>query len=230
MSNAEYDLAIEELISNPDYKIHEDGIIETLITQSGNRSVCGVWRKLGSENKRFLRITYRYKKLLVPRIVYRKFIGTLPVDSIIIHKDGNIKNNHFTNLGLPEQKFNFDFQVCYGCKEQKPLGEFSFKNKKEDKRNLNCKNCHNTYVRNHYQENKETYYKKAKKRQKEVITRNREFIISYLETHPCVDCGETDIQVLEFDHLADKKHNISQMIPGGFALPSYSRRNSEMCS
>jgi hypothetical protein len=28
----------------------------------------------------------------------------------------------------------------------------------------------------------------------------KEFIRKYKETHPCVDCGESDIRVLQFDH------------------------------
>lgn len=42
--------------------------------------------------------------------------------------------------------------------------------------------------------------------------RNRAFIREYLSTHPCVDCGETRWEVLEFDHIKDKKYSISNMI------------------
>lgn len=33
----------------------------------------------------------------------------------------------------------------------------------------------------------------------------REFLISYLMTHPCVDCFESDLTVLDFDHVAGVK-------------------------
>jgi hypothetical protein len=41
-------------------------------------------------------------------------------------------------------------------------------------------------------------------------------IYEYLLTHPCVDCGENDPVVLEFDHVTgEKKYNIADVIRSG---------------
>jgi hypothetical protein len=37
------------------------------------------------------------------------------------------------------------------------------------------------------------------------------------EDSGCVDCGESNHIVLDFDHLRDKKYNISRMIHDGFS-------------
>lgn len=50
-------------------------------------------------------------------------------------------------------------------------------------------------------------------------------MISYLLEHPCVDCGETDITVLEFDHLRDKTKDVSALMKG---TSSWSRIEAEI--
>jgi transcription elongation factor Elf1 len=37
------------------------------------------------------------------------------------------------------------------------------------------------------------------------------------QTSGCVDCGESNHIVLDFDHLSNKKYNVSRMIHDGFS-------------
>lgn len=42
---------------------------------------------------------------------------------------------------------------------------------------------------------------------------NGRLIVEYFRTHPCVDCGEDDPLVLQFDHVSGEKSNsISDMV------------------
>ncbi len=38
------------------------------------------------------------------------------------------------------------------------------------------------------------------------------FLLDFFSENPCVDCGETDPVVLEFDHLGEKDFNIAKGI------------------
>lgn len=50
--------------------------------------------------------------------------------------------------------------------------------------------------------------------------RARLWLKEYLRTHPCVDCGESDLRVLEFDHLdpGNKLSGVSRLACNGASL------------
>ncbi len=109
--------------------------------------------------------------------------------------------------------FNYDnlMKICTRCKEKKIISQFNFKIKNKGIRNSECRNCSRIYIREHYKNNRKYYLEKAKKRNRIIWLRIRQLVWEYLNSHPCVDCGEKDPIVLEFDHIRDKKSNISEL-------------------
>jgi hypothetical protein len=109
---------------------------------------------------------------------------------------------------------------CSRCKIGKTAGSFAWKNKAKGKRYSICKQCHNTYTKDHYKANKASYKKRARSNNEKYKDRNTKFIREYLSTHPCVDCGEDDLIVLEFDHTDHrfKSGNISRLKQNSVSL------------
>lgn len=93
---------------------------------------------------------------------------------------------------------------CTKCNVPKSIDQFA---RRYNKRRASCKQCHNDYLRNiHYVKNKEAYYARSARRRKKMVKIVKKTIFEYLSSHSCVDCGESNPLVLEFDHVRGKKH------------------------
>jgi hypothetical protein len=58
--------------------------------------------------------------------------------------------------------------------------------------------------------------------------RAKAHLLAHLLTHPCIDCGEADPVVLEFDHVRGKSRNLSKLAHDG-AAPSRLDAEIELC-
>lgn len=78
---------------------------------------------------------------------------------------------------------------------------------------LECKDCYNASKQTAYRLSPEKR-EQQKQAQLQLKARNKQFVWDYLRNHPCVDCGETDIVVLEFDHVRGEKYKNVSLIAG----------------
>ncbi len=105
---------------------------------------------------------------------------------------------------------------CARCGKEKQLTEFS---KKGNGLQTYCKSCNRIQKKLWYQRNKKEERKRLCEYKSKRTIENRKYVVDFLLTHPCVDCEESDIRCLDFDHThGDKDNNISTMIKGGYSL------------
>jgi hypothetical protein len=96
------------------------------------------------------------------------------------------------------------------CGKAKPPTEFNWRYKARGRRDNLCRPCRSAYHREHYEANRQRYIDQAAAQKKRLRHERTAYLIAYFETHPCVDCGERDPVVLEFDHLRDKLFDVTQ--------------------
>jgi len=108
---------------------------------------------------------------------------------------------------------------CVACGVFKPEDEYVFRNKLLGRRWGTCKSCQSDQRADWYQRNKEEHKKTAKKNKMLAIKASKDYVWNYLSTHPCVDCGEDNPIVLEFDHVrGTKRKTLSQLAGEGYSI------------
>ena len=103
-------------------------------------------------------------------------------------------------------------KVCRRCGPQ-PIERFGKNKAEKDGLHRYCKRCRREEMAERFKqmtpEAKENRYRKVTA----LKDKRREFVLRYLLVHPCVDCGESDPIVLEFDHVRGiKSANVSALV------------------
>ena len=119
-------------------------------------------------------------------------------------------------------------QECNRCHKVKPVEDFNWRWKNLGVRQRTCRECQKEQKNNWYEKNKETHKANMYQNKLGKIEESRAYITEYLSTHPCVDCGESDLLVLEFDHVrGNKKSTVMMLVRAGYSVDVIQREISK---
>jgi hypothetical protein len=101
-------------------------------------------------------------------------------------------------------------RTCGRCGQLKHVSEFAWRRKARGQRDNYCRSCRADYKREHYAAHRERYIANALRRKRALAAERATYLVAFFRRRPCVDCGETDPLVLEFDHLEEKSFGIAK--------------------
>jgi len=93
---------------------------------------------------------------------------------------------------------------CGSCKLVKDDSDFFVNKSRKDGKSPYCRPCTRAKAKEWYHSSPDRV-SQIRGYQKRTRARNMKYLGDYLTTHPCVDCGESDPVVLEFDHVRGEK-------------------------
>jgi hypothetical protein len=104
-------------------------------------------------------------------------------------------------------------KTCSHCKKDLPLDEF---NKKGSGKQPYCRACQSIAMRAYYALNRLHHRSVVMRLKAKRMAKNRDKLREYFSSRCCVDCGNKDIRVLEFDHVrGTKSANVSLLLARG---------------
>src|SRR5579859_3225583 len=111
-----------------------------------------------------------------------------------------------------------ELKCCGDCKRFLNLVDFAYKYPQLGIVQSYCRQCQRRRSREHYVRNKAAYKVRIARNNQRVREANRERLHTYLSSRQCLDCGISDLAVLEFDHRgpALKLNHVSHMVQKGF--------------
>lgn len=109
---------------------------------------------------------------------------------------------------------------CGTCHQVKPLADFNRKSARPDGLQEVCRDCNRESSRAYYARNRERHVQVIVARTARRRMESKVFLADYLAEHACVDCGNTDLRVLDFDHRPGtaKRKDVMAMVREGFSI------------
>jgi hypothetical protein len=103
---------------------------------------------------------------------------------------------------LPGVASSDAIKTCTRCGVDKPATEFRIKNTRTGTRSSWCRSCQSAYGKLHYKQHKQAYLVRNRMHRHRSQGRSAYWywLMTYLDSHPCVDCGQAELVVLQFDH------------------------------
>jgi hypothetical protein len=98
---------------------------------------------------------------------------------------------------------------CIKCLTEKPLSDFSWKDMKNGRRQAKCKVCYRKHRNQWYVDHREREIKTIKARTLKWRKEAKAWINGYKAEHPCTNCNEKRIPVLQFHHLDPKEKDLN---------------------
>jgi len=103
---------------------------------------------------------------------------------------------------------------CSKCGAVKPYAEFNRSGRNKDGYHSYCRDCSKAHYRNNILRHKANVRRTSKIRLEQT-----RILIAEVLRGGCVDCGNTDIRVLEFDHVRGSKlRSVGEMVTRGVGI------------
>jgi hypothetical protein len=114
-------------------------------------------------------------------------------------------------------------KYCTKCNIEKPLSDFNKRNNIKSGLRSECRTCQNIGDKERRRLNPKKASPERIKRTIELHSLRKailvQYSLDYLRNHPCIDCGESDPVVLDYDHVRGvKKRNVCRIIANGLPL------------
>jgi ferredoxin len=97
---------------------------------------------------------------------------------------------------------------CGKCREELPIEAF---NRYRDGTQHWCRECFRMYFR----ARGDLHHRQVARSRRERQARLRKILLDHLRAHPCADCGEADLRVLELDHVLPRDEYVSRLVQLG---------------